>query len=55
MEMNVLLSDMIEFVPPTVGVIVAALIAAFFAICLGLRKWFRDRFLQFVAKRHQRA
>ena len=35
MEMNVLLSDMIEFVPPTVGVIVAALIAAFLLFVSG--------------------
>ena len=35
MEMNVLLSDMIEFVPPTMGVIVAALIAAFLLFVSG--------------------
>lgn len=35
MEMNVLLSDMIEFVPPTLGVIVAALIAAFLLFVSG--------------------
>ena len=35
MEMNVLLSDMIEFVSPTVGVIVAALIAAFLLFVSG--------------------
>ena len=35
MEMNLLLSDMIEFVPPTVGVIVAALIAAFLLFVSG--------------------
>ena len=35
MEMNVLLSDMIEFVPPTLGVVVAALIAAFLLFVSG--------------------